>query len=61
MELTECLGARVFTGGGGGRGWGGTLTFACYPNYFLVQTFEFRNVFSVEVFFPTSLLVRMPI
>ena len=30
---------------------GGTLSFACYPNYLLVQTFEFRNVFSVEVFF----------
>ena len=35
---------RVAVGGGI------TLTFACYPNYFLVQTLEFRNVFSVEVF-----------
>ena len=37
---------------GGGRG--GTLTFACYPALhplFLVQTFEFRNVFNVEGFF----------
>ena len=47
----------VWRVGGGGEV---TLTFACYPNYILVQTFE-RNVFSVEFFFSTILLVRMPI
>ena len=38
---------------GGERGV--TLSFVCYPNvfffFFFDQTFEFRNVFSVEVFF----------